>query len=70
MASLGYGYWALIALPISNPVVYTTAVWMTRKGIPGKPKSNVGMRFMMRFGGTLTLNGLIVIVRIILKTCF
>jgi PST family polysaccharide transporter len=62
MAFRGYGYWSLVGMTVSSPIVSTTALWLTTRWIPGTPKRNVGMRSMMRFGGTVTLNGLVVYV--------
>lgn len=62
MAIRGYGYWALVAMTIFGPLVSTICVWLTTRWIPGRPRKNVGVRSMMRFGGTLTLNGLLVYV--------
>ena len=62
MAYRGCGYWALIGMTITNPATYTVAVWLTSRWIPGTPKRKVGMHSMMRFGGTITLNGIVVYV--------
>jgi O-antigen/teichoic acid export membrane protein len=35
-------------------------VWSATRWIPGPPRRNAGVRSLMRFGGTLTLNGLVV----------
>jgi len=59
-AKAGYGYWALVAMTIITPFIYTVCVWLTTAWIPGKPQRRVGIRSMMRFGGTVTLNGLVV----------
>jgi PST family polysaccharide transporter len=62
MATHGFGYWALVATTTVTPLVYTACVWMTTGWVPGRPHSQVGIRSMMRFGGTLTLNGLVMYV--------
>ena len=59
MATHGFGYWALVATTIITPLVYTLCVWLTTAWVPGKPHKGVGVGSMMRFGGTLTLNGLV-----------
>jgi O-antigen/teichoic acid export membrane protein len=59
-AMAGYGYWALVAMSIINPLIYTMGVWLTTAWIPGMPHRRSGIRSMMRFGGTITLNGLVV----------
>jgi O-antigen/teichoic acid export membrane protein len=59
MAFRGYGYWALVAMTISGPLVYTICVWISAAWVPGMPRRQVGMRSMMRFGGTLTANSIV-----------
>lgn len=62
MAFVGYGYWALVSITVVSPVVSTICLWLATAWIPGKPHKQVGIRSMMRFGGTVTLNGLVVYV--------
>jgi PST family polysaccharide transporter len=64
MALRGYRYWALVANTISFPLVYTMCVWLATRWIPGRPRKQVGVHSMMRFGGTLTLNGLVMYIAI------
>ena len=59
-AKAGYGYWALVAMAVSAPLASTIGFWLTTGWVPGLPHRRVGIRSMMRFGGTITLNGLIV----------
>ncbi len=59
MATHGFGYWALVATTTITPLVCTVCLWFTTAWVPGRPRKQVGMRSMMRFGGTLTLNGLV-----------
>jgi O-antigen/teichoic acid export membrane protein len=59
MALRGFGYWALVATTTVTPIVYTACVWLTTAWVPGRPRQHVGVLSMMRFGGTLTLNGLV-----------
>jgi PST family polysaccharide transporter len=59
MAIRGYRYWSLVAVTVVSPLVYAICVWLTTMWIPGLPRKHVGLRSMMRFGGTLTLNGLV-----------
>jgi O-antigen/teichoic acid export membrane protein len=58
-AEAGYGYWALVALSVTSPLVATIGFWLTTGWVPGKPQRRAGIRSMMHFGGTLTLNGLV-----------
>jgi PST family polysaccharide transporter len=59
-AKAGYGYWALVAMTVTLPATTTIALWLTSAWVPGRPRSRAGIRSMMRFGGTITLNGLVV----------
>jgi PST family polysaccharide transporter len=59
MALSGWGYWSLVAISTVTPLIYTICVWLTAGWIPGKPQRDTGIGSMLRFGGTLTLNGLI-----------
>jgi len=58
-AEAGYGYWALVALSVTSPLVATLGFWLTTGWVPRMPHRRAGIRSMMRFGGTLTLNGLV-----------
>lgn len=60
MALRGLGYWALVALTLVPPMVSTASAWLLTGWIPGMPRRDLEVRSMMKFGGTLTLNGLIV----------
>jgi PST family polysaccharide transporter len=62
MAEWGYGYWALVAMTIAGPLVSTAGLWMAVKWMPGMPRRRAGLRSMMRFGGTITLNGAVMYV--------
>ena len=59
MALTGYGYWALVGMTLVGPMVSTVCVWLLTRWIPGKPRRKAGIRSMVRFGGTITLNGLV-----------
>src|SRR5208283_3831626 len=61
-AMAGYGYWALVGMTVSLPFTNTIGLWLTSGWVPGMPQRRVGIRSMMRFGATLTLNGLVVYV--------
>jgi O-antigen/teichoic acid export membrane protein len=62
LAMAGFGYWALVGAAVSLPVVGTLCMWFTTRWIPGRPRRGIGLHSMMRFGGGLTLTGLIVYV--------
>jgi len=55
----GYGYWALVAMTVTLPLAMTVGYWIAARWVPGLPRKQTGIRSMMRFGGTLTLNGLV-----------
>lgn len=59
---LGFGYWALVVMTVTLPFVTTIGVWIAASWIPGRPRRNAGVRSLIRFGGTLTLNGLVMYV--------
>ena len=58
-ARAGYGYWALVAMTITQPLVATIGFWIATGWVPGIPHRRAGIRSMLHFGGTLTLNGLV-----------
>jgi O-antigen/teichoic acid export membrane protein len=58
-AEAGYGYWALVAMTVTLPIVSTAGFWLTAGWVPGMPQRGAGVRSMMRFGGILTLYGLV-----------
>jgi PST family polysaccharide transporter len=62
MAVSGYGYWALVVMTVTLPFVGTVCLWLTTSWIPGMPGRQAGIRSMMRFGGTITLNSAVVYV--------
>jgi O-antigen/teichoic acid export membrane protein len=59
LAEAGCGYWALVASSVSGPLTSTLGLWLVTKWVPSLPKRGIGIRSMMRFGGTMTMNGLI-----------
>jgi O-antigen/teichoic acid export membrane protein len=58
-AKAGYGYWALVAMTVSSPLIATIGFWLAAGWVPGMPRRRAGIRSMMHFGGALTLNGLL-----------
>jgi len=58
-AMAGYGYWSLVAMTVTLPLITTIGCWMTSGWIPGRPRRQSGIRSMMRFGGGITLYGII-----------
>jgi O-antigen/teichoic acid export membrane protein len=61
-AKAGYGLWALVSITVMLPLTSTIGLWIAAAWVPGKPHRGVGLRSMTRFGGTLTLNGLVLYV--------
>jgi PST family polysaccharide transporter len=61
-AKAGYGYWALVAMNVTLPLTSTLGLWLAASWIPGMPRRRAGVRSMMRFGGTITLNSLVIYV--------
>jgi len=62
MALHGFKYWSLVAMTIAVPLVTSILLWFTSGWVPGTPRRQTGTRAMMKFGGTMTLNGLVVYV--------
>jgi PST family polysaccharide transporter len=60
MALEGFGYWSLVAAAVTTPCLNTLFAWAAVRWVPGRPHRNVGIVSMLRYGGTITLNGLIV----------
>jgi len=58
-ARAGYGFWALVAMTVAQPLSATIGFWMATGWIPGAPHRHAGIRSMLHFGGTLSLNGLV-----------
>lgn len=59
MAKAGYGYWGLVTNIVSRPLTSTLCLWLATLWVPGMPRTGTGIWSMMRFGGTVTLNGLV-----------
>lgn len=60
MAFAGLGYWSLVGAAIMTPVVNTGCMWVVSGWIPGPPRRGIDIRPMLHFGGTVTLNGLVI----------
>jgi PST family polysaccharide transporter len=59
MALNGFGYWSLVAMAIGVPLISTVCYWKSIGWVPGRPHRRVGSRSMAQFGGTTTLNGIV-----------
>ena len=59
MAGVGFGYWALVAATIVSPAAFVICLWTATRWVPGPPRRKIEIGSMLRFGGTLTLNGVV-----------
>jgi O-antigen/teichoic acid export membrane protein len=62
MGASGFGYWSLVAIPLTISIVGAVGMWIAVPWRPGKPSRRSGVRSMLHFGGTLTGNQLLVYV--------
>jgi O-antigen/teichoic acid export membrane protein len=60
LALTGYGYWALVVTLVASPTLNTVGCWLSAGWLPGRPRWGVEVRPLLSFGGTLTLNGIVV----------
>jgi PST family polysaccharide transporter len=60
LAAAGFGYWALVANVVVVPVGSAIGAWLAAAWIPARPRRGPGIRRMVTYGGTVTLNSLIV----------
>src|SRR5262245_37554008 len=60
MALAGFGYWSLVVMSVSLPATSTLWLWLTTSWVPRSPRWNPAIGSMVRFGGTVTLNTLVV----------
>jgi len=54
MASLAYGYWALVWMIVASSLANCLLVWMLTGWHPGRPSALRGVRTMLAFGGGLS----------------
>lgn len=62
LALANCGYWALVANAIACPLVAAICAWGACGWRPGRPRPNSEIGSLLRFGWTVTLNGLVVYV--------
>jgi O-antigen/teichoic acid export membrane protein len=60
MAASGWGYWSLVGQSIATVGICTLCTWDAVRWVPGLPSREVGVSSMLRFGGFVTLNNLVV----------
>ena len=58
-AEAGYGYWALVGMSVTTPLIATIGCWVTTGWVPAMLHRRAEIRSMLQFGGTLTLNGIL-----------
>jgi O-antigen/teichoic acid export membrane protein len=59
-AAIGFGYWALVLMAWSSSLISLICFWLAVKWRPGFPAKGTEIKAMLRFGGTVTLNNLVV----------
>jgi O-antigen/teichoic acid export membrane protein len=59
-AAAGAGYWAVVLMTIGVPVAGAIGAWLATGWVPGPPRRRTGVRSLLWFGGTVTLNHVIV----------
>ena len=55
-ALAGAGYWALVAMYITQPFILFILNWICSGWRPGRPRRGTGVGEMVRFGGNLTIS--------------
>ena len=60
LALAGFGYWSLVVATVALPAMMTSFLWAATGWIPGRPQGISGIFPLLRFGGTITLNNLVV----------
>jgi O-antigen/teichoic acid export membrane protein len=60
MAVSGYGYWTLVGMAIVVPATYCLGLWLATGWMPGLPRRGSGVLSMLWFGGTVTINVVVV----------
>jgi PST family polysaccharide transporter len=62
MVTAGCGYWALVAMTAVGPIATTIGLWVTTGWVPGPPCRRAEIRSLLRFGGLVTLNSIVLYV--------
>lgn len=60
IAILGGRYWSLVAAAVITPAIMTACLWIAVPWVPGAPRRGAELRSLIRFGTTVTLNGLVI----------
>jgi PST family polysaccharide transporter len=59
MAATGQGYWALVVMNVCPPAVGAAGIWAAYRWKPGAPQWGTDVRSLLRYGGTVTLDGVL-----------
>jgi O-antigen/teichoic acid export membrane protein len=62
VALAGGGYWALVAMNVGPAVFSVLGFFFATRWVPGRPRRGTGIKAMLHYGGTLTINSLVVYV--------
>ncbi|QEL22967.1 lipopolysaccharide biosynthesis protein [Bosea sp. F3-2] len=62
MAATGWGYWSIVVPSVGVTIFNTVVMWLVVGWKPGWPRRNAGVMAMLKFGGTTSLNRLVVYV--------
>jgi O-antigen/teichoic acid export membrane protein len=61
-AAAGAGYWAIVLMTIGVPAAGLVGAWLSTGWVPGPPRRGTGIGSMLRYGGAITLNNILVYV--------
>jgi PST family polysaccharide transporter len=61
-ALAGLGYWSLVVMTVSLPLITVCLLWMASGWTPGRPRRAAGIGSMLHYGGVITLNSLVMYV--------
>jgi PST family polysaccharide transporter len=59
-AAAGGGYWAIVLMTIGVPAASAVGAWLSTRWVPAPPRRGTGVGSMLRYGGAITLNNIIV----------
>lgn len=59
MALYGFGYWSFVGVAVSGPAISAIGAWISMPWVPGLPKRGCGVSSMLKFGGTVSLNSVV-----------
>jgi O-antigen/teichoic acid export membrane protein len=59
LAWRGFGYWAIVALPLTLNLTQMTLSWVMARWVPGLPRRNTSVRSLIAFGGSVAASYLV-----------